>query len=167
MSRTTPPVAIEIGLAPGGEIAADAAQGRGRARGAGAFAGDEAVVGRGDDLQRRHTRGLPAFQAVAVLDRERAAGVARGFGDMQAMECAAEPIHGVGREQQALELVVRDRLILERVAARVEAEGAEHGEERRDGPDPATHAQPRYRFVMGMRRSRPNARVVTLIPGGA
>ena len=35
------------------------------------------------------------------------------------------------------------------------------------GRTPATHAQPRYRFVMGMRRSRPNARVVTLIPGGA
>ena len=50
----------------------------------GARAGQEAVVGRGDDAQRRHARALPALQAVAVLHAVCAAGVVRGFGDAPA-----------------------------------------------------------------------------------
>ena len=46
-------------------------------------------------------------QAVAVLDAvEAAAGVVRGFGDGQAVEARAEPVHGERRHDQALEDVV-------------------------------------------------------------
>ncbi len=52
-------------------------------------------------------------------------GIVRGFGDRHALEGAAQPVDGIGSHEQALEDVVRDRLILERVAAGAERERAE------------------------------------------
>ena len=97
---------------PGGPLA-----GRAAAR-------QEAVVGGGHDPQRRHAGALAAFDAVAVLHAVAAAGVMGGFGDRQAVEGAAEPVDREGADDQALEDVVRDRLVLERVAAGARAASA-------------------------------------------
>ncbi len=112
MSTTTPPVARIDRPARLGDARAHAPDVRRAARRGAAR--QEAVVGRGDDPQRRHAGALPAGQAVAVLDAEGAARVVRGFGDRQAVEGAAEPVHGKRGHDQALEDVVRDRLVLQR-----------------------------------------------------
>src|SRR5262249_12112443 len=77
----------------------------------------EAVVGRGDDPQRRDTRALATLKAVAVLHAVGAAWVLGGFGYGQPLEGPSQPVHRIRRGEQILEDVVRNRLILKRVRA--------------------------------------------------
>src|SRR4029077_13329941 len=97
---------------------------------------------------RRHAGALTAGHAIAVADGERAARVVRGFGDGHAVEGAPPPVDGIGGDEQALERVVGDRTVLQRVATTAErerAQGERDGEPARSsaarGRETAEHAQ--------------------------
>ena len=62
------------------------------------------------------------------------------FGDRKALEGATQPINRIGRHQHALQDVVRDRLILDGVAAGRERQRAERGK-RSERSGAETHAR--------------------------
>ena len=82
-------------------------------------AGNEAVVGRGDDEHGRDARSLAARHATAVGRIEGAAGVAVDGGDRQPLEVAPQPVHREAHAGDGLDqLVGGHRPELDRVSAR-------------------------------------------------
>ena len=87
---------------------------------------DEAVVGRGDDAQRRDAGALAALARNRRTGRVNAPpGSCAASVICRPWKRAPQPVDGIGRDEQRLQRVVRDRLVLQRVAAGAQRERAE------------------------------------------